>query len=181
MRTATGLAAAFLGVFSALLLQQALPSIHVLHGARFVFAPLVFCLAAMSLPFPAMLAAAFLTGLLCDLMYLHVVGGRVEIALGCSIVFFVIYGSIANGFRPAFLQGRWWPLVPMSFLGTSAFLLLQLVMLSLRRESFEYHPDMVWRILAPGLLAALVAPVLFAAVRSVSELLPWESTARRDY
>jgi hypothetical protein len=181
MRTGIGLVSTFAGVFLALLLQQALPAIHVLHGARFVFVPMIFCLAAMALPFPAMLAAAFFTGFLCDLMYLHVVGGRVEIALGCSIVFFVIYGSIANGFRPSWHQGRWWPLIPVSAVGTSAYLLMQFLMLSLRREGFEFDEALLWRVFAPGALAALLAPVFYAGVRPLSALLPAESILGRGF
>lgn len=181
MRTSIGLVATCAGIFLALLLQQALPAIHILQGARFVFVPMIFCLAAMALPFPAMLAAGFFTGFLCDLMYLHVVGGRVEIALGCSIVFFVIYGSIANGFRPSWQKGHWWPFIPLAAVGTSAYLLMQLLMISLRREGFEFDMVMLWRVLAPGLLAALLAPVFFAALRTLSALLPPASILGRGY
>jgi len=181
MKAATGLAAACTGVFLALLLQQALPAVHVLHGARFVFVPLIFCMAAMALPFPLMLAAAFFTGFLCDLMYLHVVGGRVEIALGCSIVFFVIYGSIANGLRPGYLQGHWWPLIPLAGGGTAAYLLMQFAMISLRREGFEFDAALVWRVLAPGCIASVFAPILYAAVKPFASMLPQGFATERSY
>jgi len=181
MKAGIGLVATCAGVFVALLLQQALPAVHALHGARLVLVPLIFCLAAMALPFPVMLVAAFFTGLLCDLMYLHVVGGQVEIALGCSIVFFMIYGSIANGFRPLFKHGRWWSLIPMAGVGTSAYLLVQFAMLSLRREGFEFDATLIWRVLGSGLLAAVFAPILYALVKPFGALLPQDFLIERNY
>lgn len=172
MKASAGALAACVGVFAAFLLQQALPAIHVLHGARFVFVPLIFCYAALVLPFPAMLVVAFWTGLLSDLMYLSVVGGRVEIALGCSIVFFVVYGCIANGCRPAYLNGHSWPVVPLGTVCTWAFLLMQFAMISLRREGFVYDQAILWRVFAPGVLAGLFAPLLHATVKPFSTLIP---------
>ena len=181
MKAVVGALAACIGVFAAFLLQQALPAIHVLHGARFVFVPMIFCYAAMALPFPAMLLAALLTGLLSDLMYLSVVEGRVEIALGCSIVFFVIYGCIANGFRPSYRRGHWWPVIPLSMICTSSFLLMQFAMISLRRDGFVYDQAILWRIFAPGLLAGLFAPLLHAVVSPFASLIPNNPWSDREY
>ena len=181
MKAAAGALAACVGVFAAFLLQQALPAVHVLHGARFLFVPLVFCYGAMVLPFPAMLLVAFFTGLLSDLMYLNVVGGRVEIALGCSIVFFVIYGCIANGLRPSYLRGHWWPVIPLSVICTWGFLLMQIAMISLRREGFVFDEAILWRLLAPGLLAGLFAPLLHAAVKPFSTLIPDDPWSTESY
>ncbi|MFZ4779989.1 MAG: hypothetical protein ACOYM3_31925 [Terrimicrobiaceae bacterium] len=181
MKTFVGLLSVTLGVFLALLLQEVLPGVNVLHGARFVFVPMIFCYAAMALPFPAMLLAAVITGFLTDLMYLHVVGGRVEIALGCSIVYFVIYGSLANGFRPAFLRGHWWPVIPLSAIGTSGFLLMQFLMITLRREGFVFDEAVIWRVLAPGLLAALFSPILHSIVRPFALLIPENPLLAKSY
>ena len=171
MKATIGVLAACLGVFCALLFQQALPAIHVLHGARFVVGPMIFCYAAVALPFTGMLVVAFFTGLLSDLMYLNVVGGRVEIALGCSIVYFVILGSIANGFRPSYLRGLWWPTIPLSVLGTWGYLLMQFVMISFRREGFVYEEAVLWRLVVPGLLSALCVPLLHSAVNLLPALV----------
>lgn len=181
MKSAIGVLCVCAGVFVSLLLQQALPAVNVLQGARFVFVPMIFCCGAISLPFSGMLFAAFVTGFLSDLMYLNVVGGRVEIAMGCSIVFFVIYGSIANGFRPSFSRGHWWPLVPLSALGTSAYLLMQFAMISLRREGFVFEEAILWRIFAPGLLAALFSPLLHVVVRPFAALIPENPPIARNF
>lgn len=175
MRTGAGLTATLIGIFAAFLIQQSLPAIHGLQGARVFLVPLIFCYAAMVLPFSLMLVCAFLTGLMCDLMYLHSVGGRVEIAVGCSIIYFVILGSIANGVRPSYLDGHWWPVIPISALGTSCYLLMQFVMISVRREGFVFEEAVLWRIVAPGLLAAALAPLLHFIVSSFSLLIPGDS------
>jgi hypothetical protein len=141
---------------------------------------MIFCYAAMALPFSGMLIAAFLTGLLSDLMYLNVVGGRVEIALGCSIVYFVILGSIANGFRPSYLRGLWWPAIPLSVVGTWGYLLMQFGMISFRREGFVFEEAVLWRVLAPGLLAALFVPLLHAAVSLFSVFIPEDYSPGRS-
>ena len=181
MKAAVGAIAACIGVFAAFLLQQSLPAIHVLHGARFVFVPMIFCYAAMALPFPAMLLVAFCTGLLSDLMYLSVVEGRVEIALGCSIVFFVIYGCIANGFRPSFLRGHWWPVSPLCVICSWSFLLMQFAMISLRRDGFVFDQAILWRMFAPGLLAGLFVPLLHAVVSPFAALIPENPWSTREY
>lgn len=171
----------FLGVFVAFLLQQALPPIPSAHGARFVFVPMIFCYSAMVLPFPAMLAAAFYTGLLTDLMYLHVVGGHVEIGLGWSIFYFVIFGSISNGLRSSMEEGTWWPFIILSALGTSAFLLSQFLMVTFRREGIVFDEVVLWRVLAPGAVAALCAPLLHFGVKSFGSFLPSDPLETRGY
>ena len=89
-KTLIDLAALFLGVILAFIIQDALPPMTDFHSAHVLLVPMVFCFSAMVFPFAAMLVAAFYTGFLSDLMYLHVVGGKVEIPLGSSIIYFVI-------------------------------------------------------------------------------------------
>jgi len=181
MKTALGLTLTLSGIFVAFLLQEALPHVHAIHGARFIFVTMIFCYAAMVLPFPAMVFAALYTGLLSDLMYLNIVSGRVEIALGWSIVFFVIVGCIAQGLQPGLHRGHWWPLIPLSAVATSGYLLLQFGMISLRREGFVFEEAVAWRILAPGALAALFSPLLYLAIEWMNRFLPSEPKRVRGY
>jgi len=181
MKTIAGVIAASAGTLLAFLVEQALPSIGFLHGARLLLIPMVFCYAAMILPLPAVLALAGFTGLLTDLANLHVIDGRVEIAVGWSIVFYVIFGLISHGLQNAMLRGHWWPFILLSGLGTAALPLLQLVMISFRREGFVFDSVCVWRILAPGMIAMLLAPFLHHAVKPFSGLFPEEDLLPRDY
>lgn len=160
MKTLAGLAALFLAIFLAFPIQELIPAVPALHGARLLLVPALFCYGAVALPTPAMLGLAVFTGLLTDLAYLHVVSGQVEIAVGWSIVFFVILGLLANGLQPAFKRGHWWIPIPVTLVCTSLFLLMQFAMISLRREGFYFGEVVVWKVLGAGCLSALVAALI---------------------
>lgn len=166
------LAALFVGVILAFIIQDALPPMSDFHSAHVLIVPMVFCLAAVVLPFSAMLVAAFYTGFLSDLMYLHVVGGKVEIPLGSSIIYFVILGSIASGFQPAMKSKNFLPFVILSGVGTSGYLLLQFLIITLQRGGFLWEEAVTWRILAPGLMAALIAPLFYWTLSQIDRLIP---------
>jgi hypothetical protein len=172
MKTLLDLAALFVGVVLAFIIQHALPPMAEMHGARILLVPMVFCYAATVLPFPAMLAAAFYTGFLSDLSYLHVVGGKVEIPLGFSIVYYMVFGCVANGFQPAMKDRNVLPFVLMSGLGTSLFLLIQFAVITWQRGDFIWENSVTWRILAPGAMAALIAPLFYWTLSHMDRLLP---------
>ena len=174
MRLLISAAALVIGVFRAYVVQAFLPPVGFLHGARVILVPMIFCYAAMVFPTWAMVLAAFYTWLLTDLAYLHVVDGQVEIGLGFSIVFFVVFGLLANGFQPAFRRGHWWIHILLSALGTSAFLAAQFLMISFRREGLVFNELVVWRILGPGLVAGVLAPLFHLIVYQASQFLPPE-------
>lgn len=166
------LAALFLGVILAFITQDALPPMADFHYAHVLLVPMVFCFAAMVLPFAAMLVAAFYTGFLSDLMYLHVMGGKVEIPIGSSIIFFVFLGSIASGFQPAMKSRNVLPFVVLSGVGTSGYLLMQFLIITLQRGGFLWEPAVSWRILAPGLMAALIAPLFYWTLSQMDRFIP---------
>jgi hypothetical protein len=181
MRLAVGSVLFVLAVFFALILQEFIPPVKALHGARVLLVPMIFCYAAMVMPAWLMLLAALFTGFLTDLNYLHVVDGQVEIGLGFSIVFFVLFGLLANGFQPAFRRGHWWLHILLSALGTSVFLLLQFGMITLRREGFFFNELVAWRILGPGLMAAVLSPLLHLLVVQAGQFLPDDINALGGY
>lgn len=182
MKTAAGLISLFVAVFFATVVLDFVPPLAVLHGARIVLIPMFFCYAALALPFPAMLAAAVLTGLFVDLSSLQVLdGGHVEIALGWSIFYFVIFGSFAQGFRQMFLDGHWWVYVLLSGVGTSLLLALQFLMITARRDSLVINELVAWRILAPGAVAILLAPLVHLVVALLSSLFPQYLSERDAY
>ena len=172
MKLAIGWVSAALAVFFALIIQEFIPPVHALNGARVVLVPVLFCYAALAMPAWAMLLFAVYTGLLTDLMYLQIVDGRVEIALGWSIVFYVVFGLLAHGFQPAFLRGHWWLHLLLGALGTCALLALQYAMICFRREGIVFNELVAWRILAPGLIAAIFAPLLHLLVHQCSQFFP---------
>jgi hypothetical protein len=172
MKTALDLAALAVGVILAFIIQHALPPMGDMHEARILLVPLVFCYAACVLPFPAMLAAALYTGFVSDLMYLHVVGGKVEIPIGFSIVFYMLLGCVANGFQPAMKGRNVLPFVLMSGLGTSLYLFIQFAVITWHRGDFVWSNSVTWRVVAPGVMAAFIAPLFYWTLSHIDRLLP---------
>lgn len=148
-------------VYLALVAQEFLPGIPFLDGAKVLIVPVLFCYAALWMPFPAMLAFALYTGLLSDLSALHVVGDQVEIGLGWSMLFYVIAGSLLQGARPLFLEGRWEVHCLGSATVTLVLLLGQYLMVCLRRGSFMVDGAVFWHITGPAIAALFLAPLVY--------------------
>ena len=180
MKTLIDLGALFIGVALAFIIQHAMPPMDGMHGAHILLVPLVFCYAAMVFPFPAMLVAALYTGFLSDLMYLHVVGGKVEIPVGFSILYFMTLGCAANGFQPLMREGNVLPFVLLSGLGTSLYLFIQFAVITWQRGDFIWENAVTWRILAPGVMAALIAPLFYWTLSHMDRLLPDGSRKARS-
>ena len=180
MKTLIDLGALFIGVALAFIIQYAMPPMDGMHGAHILLVPLVFFYAAMVMPFPAMLVAALYTGFLSDLMYLHVVSGKVEIPIGFSILYFMALGCVANGFQPTMREGNVLPFVLMSSIGTSLYLFIQFVAITWQRGDFIWENAVTWRILAPGVMAALIAPLFYWTLSQMDRLLPDGSRKARS-
>jgi hypothetical protein len=166
MKSVALFAGLVVAIFLSFPVQEWIPPIPFFHGARILFFPALFACGALMLPYPATLLLAITTGLLTDAAYLHVVGGQVEIAAGWSIVFFVIFGSVAHGFEPSVRKGWWWLVIPLAGVGTASLLALQFVMIALRREGFVFSEVAAGRILGAGLAAAALAPLFHFAIRA---------------
>jgi hypothetical protein len=152
-------AALVAAIYLALIAQEFIPPLGFLGGAHLLLVPLLFCYGALWLSFPAMLGLAVFTGLLSDLAFLHVVGDRVEIGLGWSILFYVIVGTALQPLRPLFLAGRWEVHCLASGAVTFLLLLAQYLMVCLRRGSFLFDGTIFWHLVGPAVLALLLAPV----------------------
>jgi hypothetical protein len=164
MKVAILTASLLVAIFVALVVQELIPPVDMFLGARVLLVPVVFCYGALVLPFPAMLGLAMFAGLLSDLANLQVIGDSVEISVGWSILVYVAIGSVCQGLRPLVLRGHWEIHAGMSGLATSGILLLQFFAISLRRfdaGGFIYNDVVFWRILGPGVIALLLAPVLY--------------------
>ena len=170
--------AAFLAaaIYLALIAQEFIPPLGFLGGAHLLLVPLLFCYGALWLSFPAMLGLAVFTGLLSDLAGLHVIGDRVEIGLGWSILFYVLAGTALQPLRPLFLAGRWEVHCLASGAVTLLLLLAQYLMVCLRRGSFLFDWTVFWHLAGPAVLALLLAPV----VSLFLGLLPAGSAAPRS-
>ncbi len=173
-----------LAAFGALVLQFYIPPLAFLSGARVLLMPLVFFFGALALPFSGMLLLAFACGFMWDALTVQVLeigmgptsATVVEIGLGWSILLFALLGSGMSGLRPLFKRGRWEIHCLMSGLCTSSIVLAEFLMISVRRAALygapiEFSRDIWWRIGGPGLVALVLAPVVFFFLKSLAALV----------
>ncbi len=185
-------------IFLGFAVQEFLPALETVDGARVLLAPVFFCYGACLLPFPSMIGLAFLAGFLSDFTALQIVHhttevtdldtlqtivGSVELSAGWSILLFVASGLICQGLRPLVLRGHWWLPPLMSAATVIFYLALQFAMLTMRR--FEtgglYFSEVVaWRIVAPGLIAAVLTLALVLVTTLGSGWFE-ERRSRREY
>ena len=186
-------------IFLGLAAQEFIPPLSIAEGARVYLAPVFFCYGACSLPFPSMLALAVTAGFLgdftalqiverantsSDIYAVHTLAASVEIPAGWSILLFVAIGLICQGMRPLVLRGRWWIPALMSAGTTIVYLALQFAMITMRRieESGLFWSEVVaWRIVAPGVIAFLLALLLTLAVMLVEGVAHGGRRPLRDF
>jgi hypothetical protein len=154
----------FVLLFLVLLAQIAeffIPSLPWMYNAHIYIAPVIVFYGAMALPFPLMLALAFFAGFLLDALTVQVLGGRVEISFGWSILLYAVLAGIMHGLRPLFIRGRWEVHCIVTGICTSLIILAQYLMITFRRGTLVFTKEVWWQIGGPGLIAMLMAPVVF--------------------
>ena len=155
-------------VFVGQIVELFLPAMDWMNNARILIVPVIVFYGALALPFPLMLALAFFAGFLLDALTVQVIGSRVEIAFGWSILLYGVLAAIMHGFRPLFMRGRWEVYCALSGLFTSVILLAQYLMITFRRGSLVFTPEVWWQIALPGLIAIFMAPVFFWSLNWLS-------------
>jgi len=167
-------------VFLAQLLELFIPPLQWMYNAHIYIVPIIVFYGAMALPFPLMLALSFVAGFLLDVLTMQVVGARVEIALGWSIIVYAVLASIMHGLRPLFIRGRWEVHCIMSGVCTSLILLSQYLMITFRRGSIVFTPEAWWQIGGPGVIAMIMAPLIFWLLHSVNHATQSPYLAERE-
>lgn len=147
--------------FVAQIVQYFIPPLEWMYNAHVYLVPVIVFYGAAALPFPLMLSLAFFAGFLLDVLTVQVIGGRVEISMGWSILLYAVLAAIMHGFRPLFARGRWEIHCVMSGVCTSLILLSQYLMIAFRRGSLAFTREAWWQIGGPGVLAMLMAPLMF--------------------
>src|SRR5438132_2106913 len=132
-----------------------------LFYAHVYIVPVIVFSGAVMLPFPLMLALVLYAGLLLDALTAQVLGARVEISVGSSILVYAVLAGIMHGLRPLFVRGRWEVHCVLSGICTSAIILAQYLMITFRRGSLFFSREVWWQIGGPGLIAMLMAPIIF--------------------
>src|SRR3954466_9468929 len=138
-----------------------IPPLDWMYHAHIYITPVLVFYGAMALPFPLMLGLALFAGILLDALTVQVIGPRVEISLGSSILMYAVLAGIMHGLRPLFIRGRWEIHCIVCGICTSAIVLAQYLMITFRRGSLSFTPEVWWQIGGPGLIAVLISPVVF--------------------
>jgi hypothetical protein len=167
-------------VFVAQITEFFIPPLDWMYNAHIYITPVLVFYGAMALPFPLVLVLAFWAGFLLDTFNAQVVGTHVEISLGSSILLYAVLAGIMHGLRPLFARGRWEVHCIMSGLCTSAILLGQYLMLSFRRGSLFFSREVWWQIAGPGLLAMLMAPLVFWMLHWLARATAYSYMPRRE-
>src|SRR2546430_4426504 len=97
-----------------------IPSLDWMYHAHIYIVPVLVFYGAMALPFPLMLALALWAGVLLDALTVQVIGSKVEISLGWSILLYAVLAGIMHGLRPLFIRGPWGGHFVLAGLCTSA-------------------------------------------------------------
>jgi hypothetical protein len=138
-----------------------IPALPWLYDAHVYLVPVIVFYGAMALPFPLMLALALFAGVLMDALTVQVIGGKVEISTGSSILLYGVLAGIMHGLRPLFARGHWEVHCILSGIFTSLIVLAQYLMITFRRGSLVFSREIWWQIGGPGLIAMAVAPIIF--------------------
>ena len=138
-----------------------IPVLPWFYDAHVYIVPVIVFYGAMALPFPFMLALALWAGLLLDALTVQVIGGKVEISMGSSILLYGVLAGLMHGLRPLFARGHWEVHCILSGIGTSLIVLMQYLMIAFRRGSPVFTHEVWWQIGGPGLIAMAIAPIMF--------------------
>ena len=148
-------------VLAAQISELFIPALPWLYNAHVYLVPVIVFYGAMALPLPLMLALALYAGILLDALTVQVIGGKVEISAGSSILLYGVLAGIMHGLRPLFARGRWEAHCILSGIFTSLIVLAQYLMITFRRGSLVLTREIWWQNGGPGLIAMAVAPILF--------------------
>src|SRR5205085_2457739 len=94
-----------------------IPTVDWMYHAHIYIVPVIVFYGAMALPFPLMLALALFAGILLDALTVQVIGAKVEISMGWSILLYAVLAGIMHGMRPLFIRGRLSPRLRIQVLG----------------------------------------------------------------
>jgi hypothetical protein len=182
-------------------IQELIPVIEFAQQARVLLPPVLFFSSALSVSFPVMLFLALFTGLVWDARHLpyraekekaeaptselvatqgvaNVTEARAQgmgvLPVGYSIILFAVTGTLMQGIRPLFKRGRWELPVVMVGVATLVWLLVEFLLMSFLRGSFEFHPGLWTKLVTNTLLAMLVSPVLLFLLHSLQKIFHYE-------
>ncbi len=147
-----------------------LPVLPWFYNAHIYVVPVIVFYGAVVLPLPLVLALSIYAGILLDALTVQVIDTKVEISLGWSILLYAVLAGIMHGLRPLFVRGRWEVHLVMTGICTSLIILAQYLMISFRRGSILFTKEVWWQIGGPGLVALILAPIIFLFLQWLARL-----------
>ena len=158
-----------------------IPPLDWMYHAHIYITPVLVFYGAMALPFPLMLGLTLFAGILLDALTVQVVGSKVEISLGSSILIYAVLAGIMHGLRPLFIRGRWEVHCVLTGICTSAIILAQYLMITFRRGTVMFTREVWWQIGSPGLMAMLIAPVIFWILNWIARMTRYPYLPERSF
>ena len=155
------------------------PALPWLYNAHVYIVPVIVFYGAMALPFPLMLALALFAGALLDALTVQVIGGKVEISAGSSILLYGVLAGIMHGLRPLFARGHWEVHSILSGVFTSLIVLAQYLMITFRRGTLVFTREIWWQIGGPGIIAMLMAPIVFWLLEWIGRMTAYPYSPER--
>src|SRR5436305_12347074 len=110
-----------------------IPVLPWFYNAHVYIVPVIVFYGAMALPFPLMLALALYAGILLDALTVQVLGGKVEMSSGSSILLYAVLGGIMHGLRLLVARGRGEVHCIESGVCTSGIVVAQCLVITFRR------------------------------------------------
>jgi hypothetical protein len=86
-----------------------------------------------------------------------------------------------HGLRPLFIRGRWEVHSVLTGICTSAIILAQYLMITFRRGTFLFTKEVWWQIGGPGLIAMLMAPVVFWVLNGIARVTRYPYLPERSF
>ena len=158
-----------------------IPPLDWMYHSHIYIVPVLVFYGAMALPFPLMLGLALWAGILLDALTVQVIGSKVEISIGWSILLYAVLAGIMHGLRPLFIRGRWEVHCLLTGACTSAIILSQYLMITFRRGTFLFTREVWWQIGGPGLMAMLMAPVIFWILNWIARMTRYPYLPERTF
>lgn len=152
------------------MVQQFLPAVHGLYGARVLILALVFLCASVTVDFATMLTLAFICGFLWDAQHWsgpH--GGDPEIyqnpaeslRFGYSILLYALMGLLMQGIQPLFRKGKWQVSAVLTGIAIFLYLVTEFLLINFLRGDFAFPRDAFYRIYLTSALTMLFSPLIF--------------------
>ncbi|KAB2644492.1 MAG: hypothetical protein DVB29_02225 [Verrucomicrobia bacterium] len=146
-------------------LEALVPSLAFLGQVHLVFFTIIFCFAALALPFFGSLFFGFITGLIEGLLVLEIHGQHVEIRLGWFIIFFMLWAFMLQ-LVSDITDGVRWELHSLGAgLCTATFLLGEFFLLSFSRGNFFITGEVFLLSFLSAGISLILAPLFYGCVQ----------------